>query len=462
MARLAAIQRSLPEDWPEWAARIVSDEAPLFAAELAKPWSDEDVVVEAALRSIEKQLARELKKGDVAAEEQWWDRLDAWLDGLDGSIGQEALHAMTSWDEARYAKNPRVYHGSPYEFGTSEFRRSEHGLYGPGVYFTDNKEDAEWYATKFEELGHIYTCDVELENPLEWHRYQQPTDVAYSSWAQTTAYPYELSEEIRRIFNNPKDRAAKLMGLGFDGVVVHFHRGGSKSYPNLEVVSSPEAATETYYIVLDPEDVSGCTVEPVERRRMTANGEDYRGEHRAPGKEAAPLWDLTANGVYPDDVYGPRGPQYYGIGDNSDSRAWGIVSASRGKPKKAIKIYRSVPRAAAASERIADLEAQKRHILKHGTIPKGVTTYQTPSAYYEMIHRSLDSLREQAEREGHASEAPIQINPGDWVTIDRKYAVDHGEASLGGKGNYVVLSKTVPASALFTDGNSILEWGYDP
>lgn len=105
MARLAAIQRALPEDWPDWAARIVSDEAPILAAELAKPWADADVVVEASLRSIEKQLARSLKQGDVAAEEQWWDRLDAWLDGLDGSIGQEALHAMTSWDEARYLRN---------------------------------------------------------------------------------------------------------------------------------------------------------------------------------------------------------------------------------------------------------------------------------------------------------------------------------------------------------------------
>lgn len=312
MSRLAAIQRALPEDWPDWAARIVSDEAPVLAAELAKPWADAGVAVEASLRSIEKQLARSLKKGDVEAEEQWWDRLDAWLDGLNGSIGREALHAMTSWDEARYLRNPRV------------------------------------------------------------------------------------------------------------------------------------------------------TVEPVERRRITANGEDYRGEHRAPGRGDAPLWNLTGNGVYPDDVYSPMGPQYYGIGDGSDAKAWAVVVAAYGKPTRAIKIYRAVPKMAPASEQIADLEAQKRYILKHGKIPKGVTTYQTPSAYYEMIHRSLDSLRKQAEQEGKLPEEPLQINPGDWVTIDRKYAVDHGEHSLGGKGRYVVLSKTVPASTLFTDGNSILEWGYNP
>ena len=57
-------------------------------------------------------------------------------------------------------------------------------------------------------------------------------------------------------------------------------------------------------------------------------------------------------------------------------------------------------------------------------------------------------------------EKKITINPGDWVSINRQYAVDHGQAHVDG--NYKILSKTVKAKELFTDGNSIHEWGYDP
>jgi hypothetical protein len=52
------------------------------------------------------------------------------------------------------------------------------------------------------------------------------------------------------------------------------------------------------------------------------------------------------------------------------------------------------------------------------------------------------------------------INQGDWVTINRNYAKDHGESTLNGE--YKIVSKTVDARDIYTDGNSIHEWGYDP
>jgi len=477
MSRLKAIEAALPEDWPIWAVRIVADEAPVLAANLSSQWAVEEEAVARSLRSLENQFRRSLKNGDLAAEEQWWDRLDAWLDGLDGALGREALTAMNAWSEAEYAKNPRVFHGSPYEFEPKGFKRAAYGLYGPGVYFTDSEQDAEWYATKSGELGYVYSCEVDFRRPLEWHRLFYPTDQTYSSWSKKVAYSEREAEELRRILKSlgPKPgvvkagdelaehRASQLLALGFDGIVAHFARSGTRDYPNpnLELVSSPEAATESYYVVLDPAQIEECSVRAVEPRgRMTANGEDHRIEHRPAGKDGAPLWDITQNGVYPDDAYGPMAARYYGVGDGSDSAAWSLVFATRGKPNKMVRIYRAVPKVVSRDEQIADLEAQKRYILKHGKVPKGVVTYQSPSAYYDMISRSLDSLERQLEPEEQV--LPIKIGPGDWVTIDRRYAVDHGEAHVGGKGKYKVLSKTVPASSLFTDGNSILEWGYSP
>jgi hypothetical protein len=52
------------------------------------------------------------------------------------------------------------------------------------------------------------------------------------------------------------------------------------------------------------------------------------------------------------------------------------------------------------------------------------------------------------------------INSGDWVTINRDYAKEHGESALNGK--YKIISKTVKAKDVFTNGDSIHEYGYWP
>lgn len=130
--------------------------------------------------------------------------------------------------------------------------------------------------------------------------------------------------------------------------------------------------------------------------------EDYRGQHQAPGPDnGAPLHDLT--GIYPDDIYGPKAAQYYGhFGGNNPMDVASIrkIQIMKGRPNQGVQIYRAVP--------------------------KGIKT----------------------------------INLGDWVTINREYAKDHGAGWLQGK--YKVLSKIVNARDLYTDGNSIHEFGYYP
>jgi hypothetical protein len=57
-------------------------------------------------------------------------------------------------------------------------------------------------------------------------------------------------------------------------------------------------------------------------------------------------------------------------------------------------------------------------------------------------------------------DVPSKINVGDWVAISKSYPVEHGRAHL--KGNFKVVQKTVCARDIFTAGDSIEEWGYDP
>ena len=127
---------------------------------------------------------------------------------------------------------------------------------------------------------------------------------------------------------------------------------------------------------------------------------DYRMTHTAPDAEfGAPLHDVTGN-IYPDDIYGPNGARYYGDGSPLDNESHRIISQMRGKPDAMVTVYRAVPK---------DVDV---------------------------------------------------INPGDWVTINKGYAEMHGEGTL--QGDYHIIEKQVPAKDIFTEGNSLHEWGWSP
>lgn len=182
--------------------------------------------------------------------------------------------------------------------------------------------------------------------------------------------------------------------------------------------------------------------------------EDYKGYHLSPDKEnGAPLHDLR--NIYPDDIYAQEGARIYGTGEPYDNLAISILRDARGKPNKLIKVYRAVPKVITKQQHIEDIVRQKKYILKHGRIPKGINTHLGVNEYYERISDELDRIRISGDLPDK-----IQINPGDWVSISRDYAVLHGQSSLRGK--YRILSKTVRAKDLYTEGNSLHEWGYNP
>ena len=93
---------------------------------------------------------------------------------------------------------------------------------------------------------------------------------------------------------------------------------------------------------------------------------------------------------------------YYGEGDAPlDRKTLAILRSVRGKPDAPVMIYRAVPKGVAA-----------------------------------------------------------QINPKDWVTINKQYAINHGESTL--LGSYQIAMKQVKARELFGNGDSIHEQGYFP
>lgn len=181
--------------------------------------------------------------------------------------------------------------------------------------------------------------------------------------------------------------------------------------------------------------------------------EEYKGEHEAPDKEnGKPLWNL--NGIYPEDIYGHDAVRLYGDGNPYDAYSISIIQRAKGRPKMSVTVYRAVPKILNQQDKINDYEQQLRHILRTGKIPNHVKTHLNKSQYYGYAREVLDKLKMQPI----IKEQRIKIESGNWVSISRDYAIEHGKSNLNNQ--YRLISKTVFASTLYTDGNNIHEWGY--
>jgi len=138
-------------------------------------------------------------------------------------------------------------------------------------------------------------------------------------------------------------------------------------------------------------------------RYSVENAPEYKASHRPPNMEnGAPLHDVTKGGeIYPADIYSPKGLQYYGTGqDRADKESLNVIKNTKNKPDELVTMYRAVPK-----------------------------------------DSSINT-----------------INNGDWVTLSKTYAKEHGESALDD--NYKIISKQVKANQLFTNGDSINEFGY--
>lgn len=128
--------------------------------------------------------------------------------------------------------------------------------------------------------------------------------------------------------------------------------------------------------------------------------DDYRGFHHAPTGEYGEGSLDAMDRTYPEDLYSPNGARFYGDASPNDREMHRIIVAMRGKPDAEVTVYRAVPKGSGTA-----------------------------------------------------------INKGDWVTPLRAYAEGHGERFAEGMD---ILERKVKASELFTEGNSMYEFGWSP
>lgn len=202
--------------------------------------------------------------------------------------------------------------------------------------------------------------------------------------------------------------------------------------------------------------------------------EEYRGKHEAPDRESgAPLYDLS--NTYPEDIYSGHGALYYGhYGQNHplDLFCISIIQRAKNKPNFPVTIYRAVPninkeidtKRKELNKLIWYFDTYKFFPVGNPIVRKIGEKYPSEqyigSKYDEKQRLIYQEILNQTKELESQKQKPITINVGDWVTINKEYAKEHGEAWL--KGDYKILSKSVKAKDIFTEGDSIQEWGYYP
>lgn len=186
----------------------------------------------------------------------------------------------------------------------------------------------------------------------------------------------------------------------------------------------------------------------------------------------------------PDDMYGgsvPRLTEFYkrfGFTPNRGSKRDFSTRESMVRP----------PRPQAAAPIAPDTSYRMQHRAPHRTGEDDVDAsdvtmampdfYEHPEYYTSGSRDPADRLADRqslaALRAAHSNpDAMITvyraappgvsvINPGDWVSTSKAYATRHGFDSSDPAKDWPVISQQVRAGDLFTDGNSINEWGWDP
>jgi hypothetical protein len=130
--------------------------------------------------------------------------------------------------------------------------------------------------------------------------------------------------------------------------------------------------------------------------------ESWKMDHRAPNAEYG-LSMAEIDKAYGGDgsIYSPRAVYYYGEGRDYDQKAINVIRSARNNPEKEIRYYRAVPK----------------------------------------------NVKESRARNG------------DWVAIVKEYAIEHGERVLDG--DYRIIEGVTLAKNLYSNGDSINEWGFD-
>lgn len=326
-------------------------------------------------------------------------------------------HGSNNYEETRKWNDKQKYYETEYQ-PFNIFKRNVDGLENQGHFFNSDKDNAFGYGVN------EYHTYLNLKNPLIIdaksshysaikHKRNIKDTYDWAKYAENKGYDGVIFENVRdgadfsaldKDTNNFVAFAANQIKSATDNV-------GTFDSDNDDIrYSKRKSDLDNDYLALAKRYQQGDhSVEPQLREMVnqaaTEKGfgkPDYRMSHEAPNRYdeiSRSIDDLSE--IYPEDLYSSQGYHYYGSGyGDMDKAAWRILKRVKGNPEAEVTIYRAYPKGTGGT-----------------------------------------------------------ITNGDWVTIVRDYAVEHGEANLDG--DYEIASKKVKAKDVFTNGDSLQEQGYD-
>jgi len=313
-------------------------------------------------------------------------------------------HPITSPEaDPNYTENMR---------STGGFKAITPGIRGMS-FVTPDTEFANEYAGESKQSdkmsGAVYPVHVQVKHPFDYEnlahvravaKLLKPTD---DKWAMHYGKnPQQIHDRLAsgawEYIEDPHVQAAAKK-LGHDAMYMSEHGVKNLGVFNPNAIKSAIGNRGTY-------DVN----EPDINKAKGGLVNDYRGDHKAPNPaNGSPLHNV-AKGAYPEDFYASHGfRSYVDTGRDYDQANYQKVKNAKNNPEYMVLAHRAVP-----------------------------------SDVYQKSLKHSDPL----------------IRPGDWVTLEKQYAKDHGEHAL--KGDYKIASMRVPAKHLYTNGDSLHEWGYHP
>jgi len=359
------------------------------------------------------------KRGESAREtEPTTTKRSSQERGKDGKeeVSKKVIAAKQTQTRRSQIGDEVVYHGGPIK-GLKGLKRG----YSGAIFFTPDKTYASSYGKG---TGQIYQATITKEKKEKLFDIRNPKHIqklkeGFLTPNEDLEIEYESEQDALRDYKNAvasmtKDKSEsglldwsiggqwqeQMENAGFEGAQFQ-ERPSMRDDKGIMRKPIISYALFDKDILVEDSGIDPVTYEQKPTRRSQI--EDYRGTHTSPRPEEGVknrADDMTD--VYPDDIYGPMGERYYGERRAYDKKALKVIREMRDNPEMEVTIYRSVP--------------------------SGVST----------------------------------INPGDWVTITEEYAKEHGMDADDASKDWPVISMTVKAKELFTDGNSIQEWGYHP
>lgn len=217
----------------------------------------------------------------------------------------------------------------------------------------------------------------------------------------------DISDEIQ----NPGTNPSSVISIPDLIAKINPQYGNFYKYIPSEMLTEEQKASkdisvkdETYRLkVMRGEDVSDMLQE-IANDSGYSRDDSWKMDHQAPNSKDETAHNLSDIDLcYGGDgsIYSPKAVYYYGEGRSYDQKAINVIRSAKNNPEKMITVYRAVP-------------------------------------------TSIKDSR---------------VRNGDWVAIVKEYAEEHGERILNN--GFRIIENNVPAKFLYSNGDSINEFGYD-